>query len=446
MAIEKAEQEQKAESLTGSGYLKVIRENRHFRQIWLAQVVSLLGDWFSLVAVVTIVTRYTGSAEALAGLFIVRLAPMFILGPFSGVLADRFNRRNLMIVADIGRAGMALGFLLIGSASDLWLIYVLTLVQFSLGSLFEPSRSALVPALTRPDERVAANSLSSLTWSTMLAIGSALGGLTAGFLGTETAFVVDSLSFVGAALLVSRIPAKLAQSCNGKCDKIQMGADLKAGFGYLKERPALFAFTLIKPLAALSGGALFAIMGLQARNAYPLGQDGSLSLGLLNLMIGVGSGLGPWLAGRLLLRMGENRRNMQKLIGFSFILFGLGYAVFCNTGFLLVAMLMIFIGELGGGSMWVFSSTLLQLDVEEKFRGRVFAVELALMNLSNVVAALVGGLLLDQLHISVEVAGIGLGLVQVTIGLVWLVVAARVNRNLKFRQELTTTSSLSAGD
>src|SRR5438105_3640632 len=94
--------EPKQEILTGGGYLKIIRTNRYYRHLWLAQVVSLLGDWFDLVAVIAVVLHYSGSAQALSGLLILRLAPMFLLGPVAGVLADRFNRRNLLIVADIG--------------------------------------------------------------------------------------------------------------------------------------------------------------------------------------------------------------------------------------------------------------------------------------------------------------------------------------------------------
>lgn len=428
------------ENLTGSGYLKLLRTNRNYRRLWLAQVVSLLGDWFNLVAGVALVSHYTGAAQALAGLFIVRLAPMFLLGPFAGVLADRFNRRTLMIVADLSRALTVLGFLFIHSAADLWLIYILTLVQFSLGTLFEPARSALIPAITALEERVAANALGALTWSTMVAVGSALGGLTTGLVGTDVAFTVDALSFVGSALMVAGIPGKVAASCNGNCGKIQMGADLKAGFGYLKTRPAIFAYTLIKPLGALSDGALFSIIALQATHTYPLGQDGSFSLGLLNLAIGVGTGVGPWLGARLLRRMGENRSNLQKLISYCYILFGLGYGLFCNTNLLPLAVLAMIVGEIGGGSRWVFSTTLLQLSTQENFRGRVFAVEMALMNLANIIAALLGAFLLDQLRIPIPVAGLGLAALQITIGLVWWLVSSRLARHAKTRQEAQTSA------
>lgn len=417
----------KKEILTGGGYLRIIRTNRNYRLLWLAQVISLLGDWFDLVAVMALVLHYGGSAQALSGLLILRLAPMFLLGPVAGVLADRFNRRNLLLLADMGRAVMVLGFLLVGSADNLWLVYVLTLAQFSLAAVFEPARTSLVPALTRPEERVAANALASLTWSMLLAIGAALGGLTAGLVGIQAAFIIDSLSFVGSALLVLGIPAALGYTHETQSGKINLAADLKAGLAYLKVRPAIFSYTLIKPIAALTAGGIYlTIIGLQARNVYPLGNDGSLSLGLLYLAIGLGSGLGPLLSSKLLRRMGENRANLQKLIGLSFALIGTGYALFAGTNNLLLAIVFIILAELGGGSQWVFSSTLLQLSVDEEFRGRVASVEISFLTICQVISLFVGGLLLDQLKLPVATIGVGLLVLTVTLGLVWMLMASRL--------------------
>lgn len=411
------------ETLTGGGYLALLRKNRNYRRIWLAQVVSLLGDWFSLVAVVTLMARYTGSAQALGTIIIVRMLPMLLLGPFSGVLADRFNRRDLMVVADLTRAVTVLGFLFVDSAADIWLIYVLTAVQFSLGTLFEPARSAMIPAVTQPEERVAANALGSLTWSTLLAVGAALGGLTSGLLGAEAAFLVDSVSFLASALLLVGLPRAAGQACDGECGQLRMLADLRAGFAYLKAHPPILGYALIKPLAALSGGALFSVVALQALQTYPVGKDGSISLGLLHLAIGVGSGIGPWLGSRLLRRMGENRSNLQVLISLGFVLYGVGYIIFSSATLLPFAWLVVALAELGGGGNWVFSTTLLQLSVGEQVRGRVFAVELALLTLFSMVSALLGGLLLDQLDVSVQAVGTGLGILQIGIGLLALVLA-----------------------
>lgn len=416
------------ETLTAGSYRRLLQTNRNFRRLWSAQVVSLLGDWFSTVAVITLVTRYGGTAEELAGLFIARLLPMVLFGPLAGVLADRFNRRAIMLVADLSRVVVALSFLLVSSADLMWLIYALTVIQFSLGALFDPARSAIIPALTSNEDRVTANALGSLTWSTMLAIGAALGGLTAGLFGLEVAFVIDALSFAGSALLVLGIPAHLAKPSGHKSSKMRLGSDLVDGARYLRARPAVLTFTMIKPLAALSSGATFTLLALLSHDVFPVGKDGSLSLGLLNLAIGVGSGLGPLLGGWLLRRRGENRDNLQRLIGLGFILYGLSFIFFTNTGSLLFAILVIIVGEFGGGSNWVSSTTLLQLGVEDSYRGRVFSVEFMLLNLFGAVSALVSGWLLDQLRLPVGTLGIGLGILEISVGLVWLALNLRARR------------------
>jgi MFS family permease len=416
------------ETLTGSGYIALLRTNRNYRRLWLAQAVSELGDWFNLVAVVAIVLRYAGVAEALSGLLVVRMAPLFLLGPFAGVLADRFNRRTLMIVADLARAVTVLGFLLVQGPAQIWLVYALTLLQFTLAALFEPARGALIPAVTAPGERIAANALGALTWSVLLAAGAALGGVTAGLVGPQAAFVVDALSFLGSAVLVAAIPRAIAQPAANPGRRVRLGADLAEGFSYLRNRPAVLAYTLIKPLGALSSGAYFTIIALQAKNVYPLGQDGALSLGLLNLAIGAGSGLGPVLGSRLLRRMGETRANLQILIALGFILIGLGYALFVNMTVLPIAALCIIVAELGSGGQWVFSTTLIQASVADGFRGRVAAVELAMMTAANIVAVLASGVLLDQFHVTVPDLGLGLFLLKLAIGLTWLIVAVRLAR------------------
>ena len=416
------------ETLTAGSYGRLLKINRNFRRLWLAQVISLLGDWFSMVAVITLLTRYGGTAEALGGLFIARLVPMVVFGPLAGVLADRFNRRAIMLVADLSRVIIALSFLLVNSADTAWLIYVLTLVQFSLGAMFDPARSAIIPSLTSNEDRVTANALGSLTWSSMLAIGAALGGLTAGIFGVEVAFMVDAVSFAGSALMVWGLPGHLANPSGQKTAKLRLGSDLVDGAKYLRQRPAVLTFTLIKPLAALSSGATFTLLALLSHDVFPVGKDGSLSLGLLNLAIGVGSGLGPLMGSWLLRRHGETRANLQRMIGFGFILYGLSFVFFTNTGSLVIAILVIIAGELGGGSNWVYSTTLLQLGVQDSYRGRVFAVEYMLLNLLGALSALVSGWLLDGLHLSPGTLGIGLGVLEVSIGLVWLALTVRARR------------------
>jgi MFS family permease len=129
---------------------------------------------------------------AVSALLVARFLPPLIVGPFAGVLVDRLNRKLLMIVSDSARVVIVLLFLLATDASLLWLVYLLTILQFSLSALFEPTRSAILPSVVNPDDLVKANFLGSATWSVMLAAGAALGGAVAALFGTSTALLIDA--------------------------------------------------------------------------------------------------------------------------------------------------------------------------------------------------------------------------------------------------------------
>src|SRR6185436_15603930 len=128
-----------------------------FRSLWLAQVISLTGDWFNTIASVIIVNRYAASGLAVGGLFIARALPPFLLGPVAGVVADRFDRRKILIVSDVLRAAIVLCFLWVDRPERLWLLYGLNILQFSVSSFFEPARAALTPAVVAADELLTAN-------------------------------------------------------------------------------------------------------------------------------------------------------------------------------------------------------------------------------------------------------------------------------------------------
>ena len=115
------------------------------------------------IASVIIVNRYAASGLAVGGLFIARALPPFLFGPMAGVVADRFDRRNVLIASDLLWAAIVLGFLLVDRPERLWLLYLLTVLQFSVSAFFEPARAALVPALVKSDELITANTLASIT-------------------------------------------------------------------------------------------------------------------------------------------------------------------------------------------------------------------------------------------------------------------------------------------
>src|ERR671912_85819 len=176
---------------TQVGYIDLLRRNRSFRQLWLGQVVSQMGDWFNTIALYTIILKLTGSGRDVGLLLVARFIPSFLFGPIAGVIADRFSRQRIMIVSDLLRAVVVLGFLFVRRADQLWILYVLTVLQLGLSTFFEPAKTAAIPPVVEDRELVAANAISSVTWSVMLTIGAALGGIVTGWFGTDVAFILD---------------------------------------------------------------------------------------------------------------------------------------------------------------------------------------------------------------------------------------------------------------
>src|SRR3982750_1395837 len=146
---------------TQIGYIDLLRRNRSFRQLWLGQVVSQMGDWFATIALYTIILKLTGSGRDVGLLLVARFIPSFFFGPISGVIADRFSRRRIMIVSDLLRAVVVLGFLFVRRPDQLWIIYVLTVFQLGLSTFFEPAKTAAIPSIVEDRGLVAAKAISS---------------------------------------------------------------------------------------------------------------------------------------------------------------------------------------------------------------------------------------------------------------------------------------------
>ena len=139
------------------GYLDLVRTNQNFRFLWTGQVVSLLGDWFDLIASAALISELTRSGLAIGGLFVVRMLSPFLVSPLAGVLADRYNRKKLLIIADVLRGFIVLGFLTVRTPGQAWLLYVITAIQLAFSGLFFPARNAIIPDIVTHAELGAAN-------------------------------------------------------------------------------------------------------------------------------------------------------------------------------------------------------------------------------------------------------------------------------------------------
>jgi predicted MFS family arabinose efflux permease len=404
-------------------YFNLLRRNADFRRLWLAQLISEIGDWFYSLAVYDLLLETTNSGQAVGWAIIIQLLPWFFMTPLAGYLADRFRRRPLMITADAVRAVVVLGLLLIQSASDVWLVYSLLAVEVIFASIFEPARNALLPNLTEPEEILAANAVSSITWSTALAIGAALGGAVTALLGRRVAFVVNSVSFLVSAILIQRIrtveshhPVPAEPPASGRTT--QEAGSLREGWSYLRRRPKIVTLVLAKTGMGMVGGILL-LLAYFGERIFPVAGYGALAMGMLYGARGVGSAIGPLLGDHM--TRGDQTR-MWKSIGVSFFIMAAAYLGFSRAPNLALAALAIFIAQMGTSNIWVMSTALLQLSVADRFRGRVFALDFGLMMLAASISNYVVGVGLDRPGIGARTMALGLGAILFVPAILWLIV------------------------
>jgi MFS family permease len=401
-----------------AGYIELLRGNRNFRQLWLGQVVSQMGDWFDTIALYTIILNLTGSGRDIGLLMVARFLPSFVFGSLSGVVADRFNRRTIMIVSDLLRAVVVLGFLFVRRADQLWIIYFLTVLQLAFSTFFEPAKTAVIPSIVSDRELVAANAISSVTWSAMLTLGAAIGGVVTGLFGTDVSFILDGMSFLLSAALIAsvRIPKRPPRQKQKLTMNRALGiTDTIEGVRYVKKRPRVLALLLVKPAWGMGGGIL-TLLAVFGEKIFPVGHSAATGIGVLFAARGIGTAVGPIVARRI---AGEGKKRMQFSIGIAFLIGGVFYMAFGASTSFVVALIVLGIAHTGGSILWVFSTVLLQRGVEDNFRGRVFAAELALLTLTMAVSNYTTGALLDPIGLSPRVVSIGIGAFFLLPGLVW---------------------------
>jgi Na+/melibiose symporter-like transporter len=402
--------------LIGS-YVNLVRNNRDYRFLWLSQVVSLTGDWFTLIASATLVANLSGSGLAIGGLFLARLLPPFVLGPLAGVIADRFDRLKILIATDLLRAVVVLNFLFVHSAEDVWLLYVLTVLQLSISSFFEPTRAAVMPSIVARHDLVTANALDGTTWSTMLALGAALGGIAAATLGISAAFIIDAATFVLSAWFVARITRTAARPSTPSSAEVETTfGGFVAGVRYLWQRPATLVLALVKASSSLAFGGIAVVEVMFAEKVFPLGTDGSATLGLIYLVVGIGTGLGPLVARRI---TGDNPQAMKWGIFATYVIMFAGYLTMGWAFTLPILLLATFIRTVGTGVNWVYSSSLLQMIVPGNYLGRVFAFDLAIMTLASSTSTLWVGWAQDNLGLGPHQLGMWLAVIPAMMGLGW---------------------------
>lgn len=397
--------------------LRLLRSNANFRRLWSAQLISLGGDWFNTVALLGLVLELTNSALASGMILAASILPGFLIAPIAGPLADRFNRRTLMVATDIIRVFLALGMLLVDSRATVWIgIACLTGIS-TLGAIFYPASGACLPNLVSEQDLAPANTLMSASWGTMLALGAALGGWVATLFGRDAAFTINALSFVLSALLILRIKASF--SAPGVSRRTTgTGTGFGEGMKYARSDRRIVALLAAKGGFGLGVGVV-ALLPILATDVFRSGDQG---IGLLFAARGVGALLGPFVAFKF---VANSDRKLLTALGGSMTLYGLAYLALSAAPALGLAATLALVAHLGGGAQWVLSSYGLQRLAPDYVRGRILSMDLGLVSLTIGLSSLVAGGLADLYPARSIMAGVA------GVELVYAAVWALATRNLR---------------
>lgn len=399
-----------------------------FSRMYRAILVSSLGDWIGFVAVVALVTRIGGVSAgfAVSGVMLARLLPSIVFGPFAGVLVDRFDRRRLMVIADVVRG---IGYATMPLIPQLPWIYGVSFVIECLSLLWTPARDAMIPNLVPRRQLSNANTIALATGYGTLPLGgivyTALAGIGAGLGGgfeylernpQAIALWANALTFAFSAYMIHRLPIRSAarRPRPGKLKAGEAFADMREGVRFLKDHTFARAMTVGIVLAFTGAGAVMSVGPIFAQDT--LG-GGPTAWGFLVTAVGVGLALGMALVGQVY-------KLVEKDTFFPLAILGGGASLMvlaATPNVALAAVVTVVMGATAGAT-WVTGYTLLHENVTDELRGRVFGSLTVLARL-GLFLSLAGFPLLAQAFRDFDVGGprlaIWAGALVMIVGGIW---------------------------
>lgn len=395
------------------GSVRRVMASSGFRRLLAAQTISRWGDTFNAVALVIVVFQLTGSGVRVAGTVAFEIVPVLLFGFSAGALADRLPRRQLMIVADIGRAAVAATLAV--AHGNLAVIYACAFALSALTVVFNPAAASLLPSyVEEQDDIVAAN---TAIWSSavisQIVLAPAAAALVA-LAGPGPAFTINAATFVVSAAFIVALPT-VRQAARTAGRHL---SDVAEGLRLIRNSRFLSTLAAVQGLAALSAGATSALLVVLADRHLNVGAG---RFGLLLAAIGIGAGVGPLMLHRLV----DDPRRPVFLFG-PYLLRGavdLVLAASRNFGVALAALGIYGVGTSTGSITY---QSVLQTRIDDHIRGRIFAFYDIVWQTARLASIAAGGLLADRIGIrAVYIAG---GILLIAAGAIGLL-AGRIDAN-----------------
>ena len=381
-------------------YVQLVRENKAFRRLWIAAVISMLGQWFNTIALFLLILEYTGSEFLLGLLFTVRMAGFAILQPFIGLLADRYNRKSLMIVSNLMQAVLALCFLLVEDGNDIVWMIGLSGVMMILHGVYMTAERAALPNLVSEEDLATAGALEAASWSTALCMGAMLGGVVVSIWGTDAAFIIDSFTFIFGTLFLLKltIPQTIDEKMKGPLFSTGI-QNIKFGWKRIRSQPALFRIVFAKASWNIAGGGLAGVY-LVLMGADVDGFGAAFGFGLFFFARGLGTGIGPVVVRACF----KDEATWPSLIGYLITLSGIFYFLvgISVSNALWVTVVLVVFAHSASGANWVLSTVLVQQWVEDEVRGRVFSADMLILSVAFSASTTIAGYLTEYTELGIQ--------------------------------------------
>ncbi|HEX5741972.1 MAG TPA: MFS transporter [Pilimelia sp.] len=378
--------------------LALLRSNRDFRRLFAAELVLFGADWFVMVPLLVLLPGLTGSGTLGAVALATSTGAGALLLPVAGALADRFDRRRIMRLANAAALVGVLAMLAVRTPATAWLALPAVAVVAVAKAFYTPAAGAALPNVVDPADLATANRVAGSAWGTMTVIGASLGGVLATTASPQLSFVVALVFLLLAALLLMGIRRPLQQPRDTAAPAPRTSAAMRESLRYIGAHPRVRALVTVKSAVGLGNGVLatFPLLAL----AYGTGGWGT---GLLFAVRGAGALIGPLLMSRVLHRP----RLLLPAMALSMGLYGLSYLGVSVAPWFPAVLLLVFVAHLAGGANWVTSQFALQREVPDALRGRVMAADMMLATLAISLSQLGVGALLGVAAPAALVAGCG---------------------------------------
>lgn len=382
------------------GFVQLIKVNRDFRRLWLSHMISLIGDWLSYIAVSVISIQQGGGAFAVGMVMFVHSIPLALMSPISGPLADRVDRRKLLIAGYLGASLLTLGMWGAAEMGSVWLLQSVLFLRVCVSAIAMNARSASIPALVGREHLRLANALLGLTWSVMFTLGLALGGFASEYLSPSGAIFLDAMTFLLAVFVAMGLPAlKPKLGANGPP---RPGlSDMLIAWRHVTERPQLFATVLAKTPPTVANSGAWVTLNLVAGERLSF-TTLAIAVGLMQSVRAIGSGIGPLLPVRIMPRDPQ----IGALVAIAGMLL---LAAFESPWVSFIALALWGIGQ---GHNWVISASRLQASTPDHLLGRVTSIDFFMFSFGGAFGAMLAGYLCDVMGSSTSgtwvSAGIGI--------------------------------------